>query len=269
MRIHEALKSLADIAKSDEARELPIDRIHPREKQQRKHFDDKKINLLAESIKQIGVKTPIEVIEITEDERYEIISGERRYRAAKKVGLTLIPTIIRKNKTEASIVESQFAENIQREDLNAVEKALAITDLMGIEGYSQKKISEICGKSKAWVSKQLKILDQSTTVQELAKKGLIRDLNTLYDIAELSEEEINEISNLAKQGNFNYKEYKNKSKNKAEEKKFSFNLEELAELIELTGFRNNPVKVIDLNKKEARKLYKDFKQWLHESSKIL
>ncbi len=217
----------------DDIAELDISLIKPRDEQHRKHFDEKKLNDLAESIKQMGIQVPIIVQEVEKNKAYEIIAGERRYRACLIVGLEKIPAIIKRAVDKPELI--QFAENILREDLNAVEKALAIVEIMHKEGLSQTELAAACGKSKQWVSKQLRILDQPEDVKELAKSGHIRDLNTLFAIGGLPDDERKSIINQIKKGGFNYKQYL-ANKQPASKSNFSFSRNELLKIFDKIGF---------------------------------
>lgn len=266
----ETLNGLTNIMNSDELRNLPIDWIYQSKNQDRKFFSEKKLDELTNSIKEIGIRVPLEVKEILPDQQYEIIAGERRYRAAKKAGVDTVPAIIRKNTNETLIRESQFAENMHREDLNAVEKALAITQLIKLESYSQKKVAEICGKSEPWVSKQLKILDQPEEIQELARQGIIKDLNTLYEISSLPQKERQEIISLAQNDkDFSYKNHKKNSRTSVstkDENKEEFKLSdvEIKKLIALCGFDKKINQKHPNWHKDLTTVFNEFKKWINK-----
>lgn len=149
-----------------------ITKVEPNREQPRKNFDEDALEELAESIKQFGLLQPI----LVQDRKtyYEIIAGERRWRAAKKAGLKEVPVII-KNLTEQEIVEIALIENIQREDLNPIEKARGIKVLMDEYDLTQQKVAEIIGKSRSSVANTVRILNLDERVIELVLKGKLTE----------------------------------------------------------------------------------------------
>ena len=136
--------------------EADINKLYPNEEQPRKKFDEEKINALAESIKAHGIIQPIIVKK--EGEFYKIIAGERRWRAAKVAGLKKVP-IVEKELSQREIMEISLIENIQREDLNPVEEALAYKRLMEEFKLTQEEIAERVGKSRPAIANSLRILN--------------------------------------------------------------------------------------------------------------
>ena len=147
----------------DEVAQLPISKIVPNRYQPRNIFNDEKIVELSESIKEHGVIQPIVVRKFKDD--YEIIAGERRYRASKLVGLDKVPAIIREydDKQSASIA---IVENIQREDLTAIEEALAYKQLIDLHGVTQAALAKQMGKSQSTVANKIRLLNLSDFVQK-------------------------------------------------------------------------------------------------------
>ena len=147
----------------DEVAQLPISKIVPNRYQPRNIFNDEKIVELSESIKEHGVIQPIVVRKFKDD--YEIIAGERRYRASKLVGLDKVPAIIREydDKQSASIA---IVENIQREDLTAIEEALAYKQLIDLHGITQAALAKQMGKSQSTVANKIRLLNLSDFVQK-------------------------------------------------------------------------------------------------------
>lgn len=135
--------------------ELKISDIEPMLNQPRKIFDEEKLEELAKSISENGVIQPILVVK--DENGYTIVAGERRWRAAKKAGLTKIPAII-KDYTSNKKKQVALIENIQREDLNVVEVARAMQELMEIEGFNQTEVSKITGKKLSTVSNLMRLL---------------------------------------------------------------------------------------------------------------
>ena len=139
--------------------------IEPNKNQPRRKFDEKSIDELAESIKVYGVIQPIIVTK--KDKYYEIIAGERRWRASKKAGLKEIPCIVR-NDDERKSKEIALIENIQREDLNPIEKAKGFKELIDEYGLKQQELADIMGMSRSTITNSLRILNLDPRVLELA-----------------------------------------------------------------------------------------------------
>lgn len=157
---------------NDILRNLKITEVEPNRNQPRKQFDEEALNELAESIKRYGLIQPIIVTK--KDGYYQIIAGERRWRASKKAGLKTIPAIIRED-DEKKNQEIALIENIQREDLNAVEKAMGIKLLMEEHNLKQSEVADILGKSRSGVANTLRILNLDPRVLELAKQGKLTE----------------------------------------------------------------------------------------------
>lgn len=150
---------------------LPIDQIKARDNQPRKNFKESALNELAQSIKSQGVIQPI-IVQATDDGLYEIIAGERRWRAAKRAGLYEIPVIIRKyNKTDSLAVA--LIENIQRENLNPLEEAQAIQNLLDGCSMTHIQVAESIGKSRSTVSNLLRLLELSEPVKTMINSCLL------------------------------------------------------------------------------------------------
>lgn len=142
---------------------LPISSIEPNPDQPRTNFDEEALDDLAESIKQLGVIQPITVRKISDD-KYQIISGERRFRAAQKAGLSKIPSYI-KTAEDETVMQMALVENVQREDLNAIEIALSYKSLTETQSLTQEKISSLVGKKRATVSNYLRLLKLPAEIQ--------------------------------------------------------------------------------------------------------
>lgn len=145
------------------SRELLIDEIVPNRLQPRKHFDDEKLGELAHSIREKGVLQP--VIVQKSQEGYELVVGERRWRASKKAGLKKIPAII-KDVTDTQSLEIAIIENLHRQDLNPIEEAEAYRRLGDEFGLTQEKIAQSVGKNRASVANTLRLLKLSRNVKE-------------------------------------------------------------------------------------------------------
>lgn len=143
--------------------EVPVDEVKPNPYQPRKDFNDDKIHELADSIKMHGVFTPILVKKAVKG--YELIAGERRLRASKMAGLTTIPAILMEF-NDQQMMEIALLENIQREDLNAIEEAQGYEKLIKKLGYTQEELSKRIGKSREHVTNMLRLLKLPKSVQE-------------------------------------------------------------------------------------------------------
>lgn len=143
--------------------EIPIDQIQPNAEQPRTLFDEEALHDLAKSIKEIGIIQPITLRQIAEN-KFQIIAGERRWRAAQLAGLRSLPAYIRTIKDE-NVMEMALVENIQREDLNAIEIALAYEHLLENTGITQEQVSERVGKSRTAITNYLRLLKLPAEVQ--------------------------------------------------------------------------------------------------------
>lgn len=150
-------------AGSSSINEIALDRIYPNPDQPRRTFDEEALQELAQSISEHGVISPI-TLRKDADKRYMIIAGERRFRAAKIAGLNSIPAYIRTAKDE-QVMEWALIENIQREDLDAIEIALAYQRLMDEYNLTQERMSERVGKKRATVANYLRLLKLPAEIQ--------------------------------------------------------------------------------------------------------
>ncbi len=148
--------------------EVAIDQIEANPNQPRHDFDPVALDELANSIKQLGIVQPITLRQISEN-KFQIIAGERRWRASQLAGLKAIPAYIRTIKDE-NVMEMALVENLQREDLNAIEIALAYEHLMEQEGMTQERLAVEVGKSRAAVANYLRLLKLPAQVQMALQK---------------------------------------------------------------------------------------------------
>ena len=156
--------------KDSPLREIDIDLIDVNKGQARKEFDKEKLKELGESIKLHGLIQPLILTE--NNGRYTIVAGERRYRAARMVGIKTLPAVVR-TFDESKLLELSLIENIQREDLNPVEEGKAILLLMEQHGFTQEQVSERIGRSRSAVANTLRLLTLPKKVLELVKDGTI------------------------------------------------------------------------------------------------
>ncbi|MDO5696243.1 MAG: ParB/RepB/Spo0J family partition protein [Eubacteriales bacterium] len=142
--------------------------IEPNRKQPRKAFDAEKIDELAESIRRHGIIQPLVVVK--RDGYYEIVAGERRWRAAKQAGLKKVPVVVQEY-DERQVKEIALIENIQREDLNPMEEAAGIESLIKNYGLKQEEVAEIIAKSRTYVANAVRLLRLSATVRTHVAEG--------------------------------------------------------------------------------------------------
>jgi len=145
-----------------------IDQVRPNTFQPRKDFDENAIDELASSIQEKGIIQPLVVRK--SGNYYEIIVGERRWRAAQKAGLTKVPLIL-KDVSDSEVLELALVENLQREDLNAIEEAIAYDQLIGDFGLTHEEISRRIGKERSTITNQIRLLKLPSQVKEALKNG--------------------------------------------------------------------------------------------------
>lgn len=160
--------SIPEVENEGKIIELDIDKIVPRPDQPRQIFDKEKLEELASSIKENGVLQPI-LVRPRED-RYEIIAGERRYRAAKMAGLEQVPAVIKEIDDEKA-AEIALIENLQREDLNIIEEARALRNMIDRFGYTQEELSRRIGKSRAYVANTIRLLNLPGEILKFLEEG--------------------------------------------------------------------------------------------------
>lgn len=149
---------------------LKMSQIEPNKDQPREKFDEDALQELADSITKYGVIQPITVVK--KDDYYQIVAGERRYRAARKAGLKEVPVII-KEYTDDEIAEIALIENIQREDLNPIEEARAYKKLIDDYNLKQDEVAEKVSKNRSTITNSLRLLKLSETVQEMLVEDMI------------------------------------------------------------------------------------------------
>ena len=152
-----------------EARRLPLAKIEPKNDQPRTHFDDEALGELADSIREHGLLQPITVREL-DGGFYQIIAGERRWRAARMAGLLEVPVMV-VEADDKKAMELAMVENLQREDLNPVEEAKGYRTLMAEYGLTQEKVAAAVGKSRPVVANALRLLDLPEPVLALVESG--------------------------------------------------------------------------------------------------
>ena len=196
-------KTIIDEAKKSDIVEINLDEIRSNPYQPRKTFDEESLKELAESIKEHGVVQPIIVKKSIKG--YELVAGERRTKASRLAGLSTIPAIIREFNDE-EMMEIALIENIQRENLNPIEEALAYENIIKATGMTQEKIAQKFGKSRSYVTNMLGLLNLPSETKELVEKGEIsashaRVLSKMED-----EKQINDIAKKVVNDKINVRE---------------------------------------------------------------
>lgn len=156
-------------ARGSALQEIPITQIRPNPHQPRKHFDEETLSSLAASIQELGVLQPV-LVRTEGDDEYELIAGERRWRAAKRAGLQTVPALVR-TVSELESVEQALVENLHRQDLNPLEEAAAYQQLIEDFGLTHEQLATRVGKSRASITNVLRLFQLPATVQRLVGEG--------------------------------------------------------------------------------------------------
>jgi ParB family chromosome partitioning protein len=153
-------------------REVPISSIRPNPLQPRTHFDEEALVSLAASIREVGVLQPILVRETGPDD-FELIAGERRWRAARRAGLQTMPVLVQSAASDVHSLEQALVENLHREDLNSLEEAAAYQQLIDEFGYTHEQVASRVGRSRSAVTNTLRLLQLPAGVQRALADGTI------------------------------------------------------------------------------------------------
>ncbi|MGG3448834.1 nucleoid occlusion protein [Domibacillus aminovorans] len=165
--------SAVELMPADEVRELAVEWIEPNRFQPRVVFQEEKIHELASTIAVHGIIQPIVVRQLEED-RYEIIAGERRYRAAMSLGHSAVPVIIR-SFTDEQTASAALIENVQREDLSPIEEAIAYKKLLDLSETTQQSLAAMVGKSQSFIANKLRLLKLPEDVQQAVAEKQITE----------------------------------------------------------------------------------------------
>lgn len=169
----EEAEDYASLDKVRDTKDVPVELLRPNRFQPRSYFDDEKLDELVESIREKGILQPIVVRRYPGDPgQYEIIAGERRWRAAQRARLHKVPVVL-KEFSDAEALEVAIIENIQRADLSAVEEARGFERLMEEFGHTQEQLGQIVGKSRSHVANMLRLLALPVSVQDMLADGQI------------------------------------------------------------------------------------------------
>lgn len=185
------------IQEHEPVNEVQIDKVVPNRFQPRRIFDPEKLNELSESIRQYGVLQPIVVRQTPSG--YELVAGERRWRASKMAGLKQIPAIVR-DYTDSEMTEIALIENLQRQDLNPIEEAIAFRKLMTDFGLTQEEVSVKIGRSRSLIANIIRLLNLPPELQEHVSRGTL-SIGQARPLLALEEHELQiEIANQIIEG---------------------------------------------------------------------
>lgn len=196
--------------------ELKIIDVEPNKDQPRKMFDKKKLDELAESIGEHGIIQPIIVVKT--GKTYQIVAGERRWRAAKQAGLKVIPAIV-ETYDDTKIKEVALIENLQREDLNPVEEALGYKSLMETCGMTQEDVSKTVSKSRSAVANSLRLLNLSKPILEALEHGILSVGHAKVILSLPTRDEQNELADYIANNGLSVREAEEYVKGKSKPKK--------------------------------------------------
>lgn len=230
----DALLSAESVVETTTEREkdvkiIKITQIEPNKTQPRSDFDEEKLNSLADSILEYGVLQPI-VVKLNSNGFYTIIAGERRWRAARIAKLKEIPAIV-KSFDEKSEKEVALIENLQRENLNAVEEALGIKELMDVYGLTQEDVSKKIGKSRSAVANSVRLLNLPDSIKAFIKDGVLSMGHARSILALENEKLMNMVATKIIQEDFSVRQTENYIKSLLVEKKTKTVSKEEEELI--------------------------------------
>jgi len=152
--------------------EIPLSAIEPNPRQPRRHFDEDVLSSLAASVRELGVLQPVLVRPLADTGRYELIAGERRWRAAKQAGLASIPALVRTVEDRSSL-EQALVENLHRQDLNPLEEAAAYQQLVGEFGLTHDDVASRVGRSRAAVTNTLRLFQLPAPIQRMVADGML------------------------------------------------------------------------------------------------
>lgn len=240
--IHDLIKehSVDKVLDSETIYEIELNKIKNNPNQPRKHFDDKLINELAESIKEHGVFQPI--ILKNDKENYIIVSGERRYRASMVAGLKKIPAVIR-NYSDAKVAEISLVENLQREDLSAIEEANAYSLIIENYDITQNELAKRIGKSRSYVTNILGLLKLPKVIKEMLMNKQITTGHARVISKLETEEEMIKLANEIIDNKLNVRETEQISSNKNKDniKKVNYNRKYKVERNMISKYYNSKI----------------------------
>jgi len=235
--------------------DLPLERIKSNKNQPRSTFNDQSLNELAESIREFGVLQPIIVRSIDKEDKYEIVAGERRYRASQKIGFNTIPSLILSDVDDISSLEMALIENIHRDDLSPMEQAYSYKYLIDEFSITHDELSKKIGKNRTTITNTLRLLSLPMEVQKLLDEERISEGHARAILSIKKKEEQIKIAIKAAAMGLSVRDVerlvnlqKEQTDKKAEKKALQFS--KLSKITDqLSGHLNSPVKVIVGKKK--------------------
>lgn len=237
--------------------DLPLDRIRSNKNQPRNKFNDQSLNELAESIREFGVLQPIIVRSIDEKDSYEIVAGERRYRATQKIGLNTIPSLILTEIDDISSLEMALIENIHRDDLSPMEQAYSYKYLIEEFSITHNELSRKIGKNRTTITNTLRLLLLPMEVQKLLEEEKISEGHARAILSIPEKEDQVKVAKKAAAMGLSVRDverlvnlHKEQTDRKASKKALQFSkLPKITE--QLSGHLNSPVKII-IGKKKGK-----------------
>ncbi|AYO32125.1 ParB/RepB/Spo0J family partition protein [Biomaibacter acetigenes] len=220
-----------DDKEQENVQDIKISEIRANKNQPRKKFDEEKIRELSDSIKEHGVLQPIIVRK--KDGGYELVAGERRWRAAQKAGIEKIPAII-KDLSDADVMEIALIENLQREDLNPLEEAEAYKKLIDEFGMTQEELSKRVGKSRSQIANTVRLLNLDEEIKKLISEEKLTAGHARALLAIEDKKERLKIAKKISESNMSVRETEETVKKKTQEKKKNKNQEINPVFIDIT-----------------------------------
>ena len=217
-------EKIIDETSKDEIVEIAIDELRSNPYQPRKVFDEDKLQELADSIKEHGIFQPI-IVKKSSIKGYEIIAGERRVKAAKMAGLSVVPAIIR-DFTDQEMMEIALLENLQRENLNSIEEANAYKSLIDSLGITQEELASRLGKSRSHITNMLGLLNLPEEVKDLIVDGKISQSHARVLSKIEDREQVKELADKIVSEDLNVREIEEISKNNNIKKTHKINRKE-------------------------------------------
>ena len=214
-------EKIIDESTKDEIVEISLDELRPNPYQPRKVFDEDKLQELSDSIKEHGVIQPI-IVKKSSIKGYEIIAGERRVKAAKMAGLVTIPAIIR-DFTDQQMMEIALLENLQRENLNSIEEAMAYKSLIDSLNLTQEELANRLGKSRSHITNMLGLLSLPEEVKDLIVDGKISQSHARVLSKIEDKEQVKSLANRIVNEDLNVRDIEELSKNDQIVKKHKIN----------------------------------------------
>jgi ParB family chromosome partitioning protein len=235
--------------------DLSINQIEPNKNQPRQSFNEESLSELSESIREFGIIQPIIVRKLDGEDKYEIIAGERRFRAAKQVGLTTIPAIINSNIDDNSSLVLALIENIHRENLSPIEQAHTYKQLIEELNITHEDLSKKIGKSRASITNLLRILNLPISVQKLIEEGKVTTGHAKVLVSLKKPEDQLQVAEMIVQKDLSVREVEKivNLKNNPPQKKQTNDVLQLTKLPvvsqKISEFLNAPVKITQGRKK--------------------